>query len=241
MSKLIRKLDVRITGIHFHLRSNVRIPDMYRQAIDETVAACRNNEIEPEYLDCGGGLPVEGEEPLWEKTDGTPFDLVAYAKVLTEVSQKCPSIREIWLENGRFISSASAALIVRILDIKDRNRSRYLICDGGRTNQAIVSEWQRNPITTVPARTGPTRLTTICGPTCMAYDQLARLELPTSLRAGDLLLWRNAGAYHIPWETRFSFGLAAVVVIDVDNTLRLARSAETFADWWKMWRKGSEL
>jgi hypothetical protein len=44
----------------------------------------------------------------------------------------------------------------------------------------------------------------------MAFDQLVRKPLPRSLKPGDALLWLDAGAYHLPWETRFSHGLAEI-------------------------------
>jgi len=68
----------------------------------------------------------------------------------------------------------------------------------------------------------------------MAFDRLCRSDLPTDIRIGDLVIWYNAGAYHIPWETRFSHGLAAVVWIDRGD-MGLARRRETFEEWWNLW------
>jgi hypothetical protein len=69
----------------------------------------------------------------------------------------------------------------------------------------------------------------------MAFDQLARRPLPKTLRAGDHLLWLDAGAYHLPWETAFSHGRAAVYWHDGRHT-RLVRPPESFRDWWEQWR-----
>ncbi|MCC6908628.1 MAG: hypothetical protein IT430_11845 [Phycisphaerales bacterium] len=234
---LIRRLGLRLRGVHFHLRSNVTEVADFRLAIEESIRACSHLEMDPEYVDCGGGLPAAGESRSSWAQGLAPFDLDGYGQLLRTIPGLRPSIREVWVENGRFISSSSAVLVVRVLDVKERERSRYLICDGGRTNHALVSDWQQHQVLTVENRLGPTHLTTICGPTCMAYDRLARIELPRTVRAGDLLIWMNAGAYHIPWESRFSFGLAAVVTADQAGVLRLARSPESFTQWWRMWSK----
>ena len=69
----------------------------------------------------------------------------------------------------------------------------------------------------------------------MAFDQLARMPLPRSLRAGDHLVWLDAGAYHIPWETRFSHGHAAVVWHE-ERGLRLVRERQSFEDFWNIWK-----
>jgi hypothetical protein len=68
----------------------------------------------------------------------------------------------------------------------------------------------------------------------MAFDQLGRVELPNNLKVGDVLLWTEAGAYHLPWETRFSHGLCEVWWAEQDS-LRLARRAEKFTEYWNQW------
>ena len=81
-----------------------------------------------------------------------------------------PALREVWIENGRFVSEASTALAVRVLDVKERDECRYLICDGGRTNHALAADARPIRCWLMPERHGRERLTTICGPTCMTDD-----------------------------------------------------------------------
>jgi hypothetical protein len=69
----------------------------------------------------------------------------------------------------------------------------------------------------------------------MAFDRMVRKELPGTIRPGDVLAWLDAGAYHIPWETRFSHGYARVLWHD-GARIRLARERERFEDWWGQWR-----
>jgi diaminopimelate decarboxylase len=142
-----------------------------------------------------------------------------------------PSVEELWLENGRFISHGSAVLAVRVLDVKERQECRYAICDGGRTNQALAADNGPHPILTLVERLGSNRLTTVCGPTCMTDDRLGRFDLPVGLDVGDVLLWLDAGAYHLPWETRFSHGLCAIAWFDGDERLTIAREREQPGRW----------
>ena len=44
-------------------------------------------------------------------------------------------------------------------------------------------------------------------------------------------MWLEAGAYHLPWETHFSHGRAAVFWHDGQRTTS-ARPAEDFETWW---------
>jgi diaminopimelate decarboxylase len=221
-------------SVHFHLRSNVAGPNEYAHALEDMLHGCDEAKLRPRFLDCGGGLPCAGDDQQHDAS--ARFDLGGFADALLLAAKNFKTIEEIWLENGRFLTGRAGVLVLRVIDVKERPECRYLICDGGRTNHALVSDWERHAIFSIPSRSGPARLTTICGPTCMAYDRLARIELPTDLSINDLLVWKNAGAYHIPWETRFSHGLAPIVWMDEEGQLTLERGRESFTAWWNVGR-----
>jgi diaminopimelate decarboxylase len=228
----LRRAGVRLETAHFHLRTNVASADCYARALAEIAAICRTARFAPRFVDCGGGFPP----PRVQRKDGRPVDakfrLGAMRRVCEAAVKQFPGAEEIWLENGRWLTARSGALIVRVLDVKERRGRRHLICDGGRTLNALVSNWEDHELIPLPARGGPAVPTTVTGPTCMAFDQLARRPLPRSLRAGDFLVWLEAGAYHLQWETRFSHGLAAVFWHE-GRRIRRVRQRETFEQWWQ--------
>jgi diaminopimelate decarboxylase len=227
---------VPIQTLHFHLRTNVNTAAVYERALQEAAATCRALGLQPRFVDCGGGFPPA--QVLTRK--GHPVDaefrLADMADVVRRARAWFPSAEEFWMENGRWMSARSGVLVVQVRDVKERRGMRHLICDGGRTQHALISNWEAHELLSLPARGGPEVLTTVTGPTCMAFDQLARRPLPGSLRAGDHLIWLEAGAYHLPWETRFSHGLAAVLWHDGQKTT-VARDRESFAEWWGQWRR----
>lgn len=227
---LLRRHGLIPRCVSFHLRSNLSTIAPYISALEETAAICAVNGLRPDYLDIGGGLPAPGE--IIRGVNGGAFNLGAMSDVYARAHELFPSVREIWLESGRFVSSRAGALVVRIWDVKEFGGMRYLICDGGRVNHAFPSDWQTHTIDVLPKRGGDSIPSAVCGPTCMAYDVLTRSDLPADIRAGDMLIWHNAGAYHLAWETRFSFGLAPIVWFESDATPRLVRAREAFDSWW---------
>jgi diaminopimelate decarboxylase len=229
--------DVRPAGLHFHVHTNVADVGEFAHALTAVRQACSVAAFEPEYVDVGGGLPVEGELPLGvDAAHHRRFDLAAWSAWLATIPRSFPRATEVWLENGRFLTARAGVLILTVLDRKERDDGVYVICDGGRTNHARMSAIESHVVRTLPDRGGTTRRTVVCGPTCGAVDRLGTFDLPESLRIGDRLLWMNAGAYAIPLETRFSFGLAPFVWADRDGQLTVRRPRETAAEWWNQWR-----
>ncbi|HTB83597.1 MAG TPA: hypothetical protein VK742_08085 [Candidatus Sulfotelmatobacter sp.] len=234
LKKLLRA-KVRIETVHFHLRTNLHSAQVYQRALAEVAEICRIAKFSPQVIDLGGGLPVRHVLSRAGKVFDGEFGLRAFAETLRLAAKQFPALREIWLENGRWISAGSGVLVVKILDVKERRGLRQLICDGGRTLNALTSIWEQHKLLPVPERSGAEVLTAVHGPTCMAFDQLARIPLPRSLKAGDHLVWLEAGAYHIPWETRFSHGHAAVLWHG-EKGLKLVRERQSFESFWGVWK-----
>jgi diaminopimelate decarboxylase len=232
--KKLKQAGARLETVHFHLRTNVVSHVPFEHALAEVAALCARANFSPLHLDCGGGLPVRNVLSRGGRKLDAEFSLPALAAMYRRAIKQFPGLRELWLENGRFLTAGSGALVVRVLDVKTRRGWRQLICDGGRTMHGLVSMWEQHGLISLSVRRGEPAPTAVHGPTCMAFDQLARRPLPANLRAGDRLVWLDAGAYHLPWETRFSHGLAEVWWHD-GRELTRARAAESFAGWWGHW------
>ncbi len=227
------KAGLKPETLHFHLRTNVPDPGFFDRALSEVAELCGQIGWRPQNLDTGGGLPPRYTlDRQGDRMDGGyPGGLDTYAATLRQAAAWFPGLREWWLEHGRFVSAGSGVLVVTVLDARSRSGIRQLLCDGGRTLNALISIWEQHALVPLPTRRGKGVTTVVHGPTCMAFDQLSRRPLPSSVRPGDQLLWMDAGAYHLSWETRFSHGLAEVWWHD-GRGLERTRTAEGFADYW---------
>jgi diaminopimelate decarboxylase len=219
----LRLAGADVHSLHFHLGQGRLAAGARKRAVMHVARVCAAASFRPRVLDCGGGLSAG------------PSASMALSELRSAIRlahrELSPELEEIWLENGRFITERASVLAVRILDIKERPEGRYVICDGGRTNHALAADHGPHPLMLMPDRHGAPRLTTICGPTCMTDDRLGRVDLPEDVSPGDCLLWMGAGAYHLPWETRFSHGLCPVVWADEAEHLTLAREREQPEEW----------
>jgi diaminopimelate decarboxylase len=238
----IRASGLEPETIHTHLRTNVSDPTCWTRALDVLRRCCEANAWYPRNIDLGGGLPSFTARTRAGKPYTASFDplLKSYAAHLRDALRPFTWARNLWLEHGRHTCSESGLLAIRILDIKQKGTHRLLICDGGRTLHALVSIWEDHQLIPMRPSSAPATPASVHGPTCMAFDQLGRRLLPTDLRIGDVLLWLDAGAYHLPWETRFSHGLCEVWWEDEDKQPTCVRVAESSNEFWHRWRSTNE-
>jgi diaminopimelate decarboxylase len=216
----LRAAGADVQSVHFHLGQHAYSPGAYQRGVEHAAAVCAEAGVSPAFLDCGGALPSSSDPSC----DAAMRDL---QHACVEAAAAFERLQQIWIENGRFVTETSTVLAMTIVDIKERDECRYAICDGGRTNHALAADSGPHRILLVPPRSGRLRLTTVCGPTCMSDDILGRWMLPNSVAVGDVVVWLDAGAYHLPWETRFSHGLCPIAWFDDREQLTIARPRET--------------
>ncbi len=232
---VLRALGLTVDILHFHLRSNVSSTADYSLAISEIAAAVHKYNLSPKIVDIGGGLP---DETIGNDSAAAPkIELSEYATTISYCCSRFPEAKSIWLENGRYLLGPAGVLVVTVRDTKVIQGTRFLICDGGRTNHALESDWAPHNVLLMNATTDRqnTEPTVICGPTCMAYDWIFRGHFSSDAKIGDRLVYLNAGAYHIPWETRFSHGLARVVFTRDGLHFEELRAPETKEQWLSHW------
>jgi len=221
--RTLRSAGLEPEVLHFHLRTNLPGPSVLAGAMECAAAVCEAAGWRPAFLDAGGGLAP----PFTLDLAGCRFDAGLsprqYAAVLREGLKRMPFVRELWMEHGRHVCAGGGVLAFRILEARDRGGARQWICDGGRTLHALVSHWEQHALIALEPHGGRRVMTSVHGPTCMAFDTLARLPMASSLRPGDILIWLEAGAYHLPWETRFSHDLAEIWWEEAEGRTRCVR------------------
>ncbi len=225
------------TFVHFHLRANITLPALKAAAHEAAkIVNSFGSELHIQAVNFGGGLPepnvlTDGHELAKEVTFSRYGQTVAACRALF------PTAEEVWLENGRSLVGPAGALVLTVGDVKEIEGYRVLICDGGRTNNALESDWGTHVVRPLGIGPAPTTPTIVCGPSCMPYDWIYRGELSSAIGRGAKIAYFNAGAYHIPWETRFSRGLCSVILQDMTGALECIRQKESIEDWVTSWAR----
>lgn len=192
---------VRLRGLHCHLGSQLLTSDVYVRAAGIMTAFLAElsdlQGVQLLELNLGGGFGIT-------YTDETPLPIVDHAATLREaVAAGCrryglPPLH-VTVEPGRSIVGPAGVTLYSVGTVKELEGARtYISVDGGMSDNLRPALYGARH-TFAPAgapRAGRHRRVEIVGKHCESGDLLGRdVELPATLRDGDLLAVAATGAY----------------------------------------------
>lgn len=201
-------LGLVVEGLSFHVGSQCTMFDNYAAALNivsQIFHDQRKKGRNINIIDIGGGFPVpyDSQVPQFEKL----------GKVInSELSRLFPKDVEIIAEPGRFMVATAAVLVSQIVGKARRDgKVFYYINDGvyqtfsGVVFDHWVPNFQAFSSSSLRAKSGPTEVCAVVGPTCDSLDKVSlSAQLPANLEIGDYLYTENIGAYSIASSTRFN-------------------------------------
>ena len=189
-------------ALAFNVGSAVLDPAAYAHALAVVADVLHRAEVPIRLLDIGGGYP--------RRYPGFPVPPLAdYFDAIETGRRQLPLADDAVLlsEPGRALAAPGMGALVEVLLRKD---SRLYLNDGmygvfwelrfGMQGRYAVRCWRGGE-----RLRGETRSFTLFGPTCDSSDVLPEpIELPVSLRAGDVLEFGEIGAYSLAGRTDFN-------------------------------------
>lgn len=231
-----------LSGFHVHVGTFILDVSIYRamaqKLIDLYLAIKDCPGVNIEYLDVGGGFASKNTlHNQWIPGEYAcpTFDEYAEAicsPLLAELT-KMPDMPLLILEPGRALIDEGMHLITTVVSRKTlANEGKGIVVDAG-VNLLPMSYWYRFDIQAAErsvdiAAGGTTEVVNIYGPLCMHIDCIQIGAYLPPVRAGDLLVVRNVGAYNFSMSTQFIRLRPAVVMIAKDGVeyLRLPETTE---------------
>ncbi|WP_339788473.1 diaminopimelate decarboxylase [uncultured Imperialibacter sp.] len=215
IDKLPQLANIQLTGIHFHIGSQVTSLESYTQLAqraNDFNTYFRSKGIELQHVNVGGGLGIDYVDPK-----GNPVpDFKSYFKVF-EKHMKLATGQELHFELGRAIVGQCGSLISKVLYNKEGETIKFLIIDAGMTELIRPALYQAEHfIENITSKSQAFETYDVVGPICESSDAFRRgIELKQSKR-GDLLAIRSAGAYGEVMMSRYNLRDNAKTYFDVD-------------------------
>ena len=220
-ARLVALPQLRLIGLHAHIGSQISEPAPFLANLDELLGAARIAQgmgLPIFELICGGGIGVE-EGP----DDPRPLDPAALAAGLAE--RAAASGLRLSIEPGRALVARAGSSLYRVMAVKTQGRRRFIIVDGGLTDnpRPLLYGARHLPEVMAARELGPDEPATLTGRSC-ENDEMGDYVLPRALAAGDLLAMRTTGAYTYSMASNYNrFGRPPVVFVRDGHHRRVVR------------------
>jgi len=184
------------------------------------------------HVDLGGGLGVP------YRADENPPTPSEYGAMVAQVTRDWDA--EIQFEPGRVIAGNAGVLLTRVIRVKPGANNPFVIVDAAMNDLARPALYQAWHDFAAVAPDGTTMTANIVGPVCETGDTFAMGRTVDRVKAGDLAIFRTAGAYGATMASSYnSRGLVAEVLVDGDKFALVANrmmpaeimAAEHIPDW----------
>ncbi len=183
-------------AVHFHMASSHVGVAQWWHLFESMLRWCRSIETlsgrRIEMLDMGGG---------WYPDDWHADETSKIAHAVELVRAMLPHVRQIASEPGKALAQPSMALAMRILEIQEHENDMVEAVVDASIAEIPMHFWQPHRMVRQCAETGALQplgrgKTYLMGRLCMEHDIIASgVRLPEGTRAGDLLIFCDAGGY----------------------------------------------
>jgi diaminopimelate decarboxylase len=211
-------------GVHVHVGSQLPDPDGVAAGARvglEVLEAGRAAGLELDWLDVGGGLPVD-------YAGGSAAGPELFAAALKPLLAG----RDVRLgvEPGRALVARAGALVTQVLYRKHRSAGRMLVVDTGMHHLLRPALYQAvhrvRPLRAAPLAGA----TEVVGPICESTDVLAtEADLP-DLAPGELVAFLDAGAYGMTMASNYNGQPRPAEIVVEGGKARVARRRETWEE-----------
>lgn len=186
--------NVDLVGLSIHIGSQLTDLTATAQAIREMVNIA-NEIVRPlKFLDVGGGLGIDYSQDDESKISTPEKYMEVVAENLKGLKHK-EGVATVF-EPGRFLTARAGVLVTRVVRTKTSEDYHFAIVDAGMNDFARPAIYDaHHEIYVAESRAGEHKPWEVVGPICETTDCFAkRRELP-ELKADDLIVIADTGAY----------------------------------------------
>jgi diaminopimelate decarboxylase len=227
---LQKKTGLFVRTLHIHTGSEIKDVGIFARGIEVLLEAALHFPG-LEVIDLGGGFKV----PYLPGEEGTDIDLLGQ-KVNEEFrafEKKHGRHFQVWFEPGKFLVSEAGYFITRVNVIKEAANCIFAGVDSG-LNHFIRPMFYGayHQIDNISNPSGAVKYYNVVGNICET-DTFAENRPLTEVREGDLLVFRNAGAYCFEMSSNYNSRYKPAEVLVREGKPVLIRKREVMEDLLK--------
>ncbi len=231
--KLALDSGIKRFGIHMMTGSNNLEPYYFAEVVDKLMSIAGSIfpelGIVPEYFDIGGGQGV----PYYD--DEKELNVELMSELIAQVfKEKCEKFDfgepQLILEPGRYLAANAGYLITKVTGIKEGYK-KFVGLDAGMGTLARPSMYGAYHRSYVYGKENEEKeKVNLCGQICENSDIFAKNQMLPKVEEGDLLTFRDAGAYGFTMSSVYNNRTRPAEVLIQDGKATLIRRREKFED-----------
>lgn len=228
--RIVENTGMHINGIHMHTGSDILDIEVFLYAAEILFEAAKNFKT-LDFLDFGSGFKVP-----YHKND-IETNIEEFGKKLTKrfLQFEKEYGRELTLafEPGKFLVSEAGYFLTKVNVVKQTTSTVFAGVDSG-FNHLIrpMLYGSQHHIENISNPKGKERFYTVVGYICET-DTFGNNRRIAEIKEGDILAFRNAGAYCFSMSSNYNSRYKPVEILWKDGKARSIRSRETFEDLLK--------
>lgn len=223
----VEKYKLQIVGLHIHTGSDILDAEVFLRGGNVLFeAAVQFPDLK--FLDFGGGFKVA------YKPQDIATDVMEVGKKVGEAFQNfCKQYGrqlELWLEPGKFLVSEAGYLLVKANVVKESPTVTFVGVDSGLNHLIRPMMYDAyHSLYNLSNPEGKKAKYNVVGYICETDTIASHREL-NEVKAGDLLVIKNAGAYGYSMASNYNSRLRPAEVLIWDGKAYLIRRREIFED-----------
>lgn len=225
--RVVKSTNIRVNGLHMHTGSDILDPGVFLQGAD-ILFDCAKDFPDLEFIDFGSGFKV-----AYKEGDITTNVEELGAAISKNFKQFCADYGrelELWFEPGKFLVSEAGYFLVKTNVIKQTTATVFVGVDSGQNHLIRPMFYDAyHHIVNISNPEGTPRVYTVVGYICET-DTFGWDRKLNEVREGDVLCFKNAGAYGFTMSSNYNARFRPAEVMIYQGKAHLIRTRETMDD-----------
>jgi diaminopimelate decarboxylase len=225
--EIVNRYKIQVNGLHIHTGSDITESDVFIKMAEILFGVARDFP-NLRFIDFGSGFKV-----AYKEGDNVTnvYDLgLKLTSAFNDFCRQYGRKLEMHFEPGKFIVSEAGYLLVKVNVVKSTPSTTFVGVNSGLNHLIRPMMYDSyHEIINISNPTGSLKLYTVVGYICET-DTFGSDRKLTEVREGDILAFRNAGAYGYSMASNYNSRLKPAEVLIVNGTARLIREREKLED-----------
>ncbi|HRO09344.1 MAG TPA: diaminopimelate decarboxylase [Saprospiraceae bacterium] len=228
IERIINSTGLRVEGLHMHTGSEIKDADVFIQGL-EIFFDLATHFPDLKYMDMGSGFKVAYSD----NEEDTDVNLLGKKvnKAFEQFQKESNKSFELWFEPGKFLVSECGHFLVKANVIKQTTATVFVGVNSGFNHliRPMFYDAYHRIENISNTKKDKERIYTVVGNICET-DTFAWDRKIKEVHEGDILVFRNAGAYGFEMSSNFNSRLKPAEVMMYKGRAHLIRKRDEFDD-----------